>query len=130
MHTQEWFCIVCGRTSDQASEKDARIEMKLFECRLPAREAKMGRDYALSLIGPEFSWPNYTGDEFWVEESVREGVAQEERKERDNLKHLREKYKLDNNPPFNVDREQIERAISKLIGNAEDSAAPQGDSRL
>jgi ATP-dependent Clp protease ATP-binding subunit ClpC len=52
--------------------------------------------------------------------------SQEEREERDNLKQLREKYKLDNNPPFNVDREQIERAINKLIGNVEDSAAPQG----
>jgi ATP-dependent Clp protease ATP-binding subunit ClpC len=47
--------------------------------------------------------------------------SQEERKERDNLKQLREKYKLDNNPAFNVGREEIERAISKLIGNADDS---------
>ena len=47
--------------------------------------------------------------------------SQEERKERDNLKQLREKYKLDNNPAFNVGREGIERAISKLIGNADDS---------
>jgi ATP-dependent Clp protease ATP-binding subunit ClpC len=46
--------------------------------------------------------------------------SQEERKERDNLKQLREKYKLDNNPAFNVGREEIERAISKLIGNADD----------
>jgi ATP-dependent Clp protease ATP-binding subunit ClpC len=55
--------------------------------------------------------------------------SREERKERDNLGQLREKYKLDNDPPFNIDREQIERAISKLIGNVEDFAAPQGDSR-
>jgi ATP-dependent Clp protease ATP-binding subunit ClpC len=47
--------------------------------------------------------------------------SQEERKERDNLKQLREKYKLDNNPAFNVGREEIERAIRKLIGNADDS---------
>jgi len=47
--------------------------------------------------------------------------SHEERKERDNLKQLREKYKLDNNPAFNVGREEIERAISKLIGNADDS---------
>jgi ATP-dependent Clp protease ATP-binding subunit ClpC len=47
--------------------------------------------------------------------------SQEERKERDNLKQLREKYKLDNNPAFNVGREEIERAISKLVGNADDS---------
>jgi ATP-dependent Clp protease ATP-binding subunit ClpC len=47
--------------------------------------------------------------------------SQEERKERDNLQQLRGKYKLDNNPAFNVGREQIERAISKLIGNADDS---------
>ena len=42
--------------------------------------------------------------------------SQEERKERDNLKQLREKYKLDNNPAFNVGREDIERAVSKLVG--------------
>jgi ATP-dependent Clp protease ATP-binding subunit ClpC len=47
--------------------------------------------------------------------------SQEERKERDNLKQLREKYKLDNNPAFKVGREEIERAVSKLIGNADDS---------
>jgi ATP-dependent Clp protease ATP-binding subunit ClpC len=47
--------------------------------------------------------------------------SQEERKERDNLKQLREKHNLDNNPAFNVGREEIDRAISKLIGNADDS---------
>ena len=41
--------------------------------------------------------------------------SQEERKERDNLKQLREKYKLDNNPAFKVGREEIDRAINKLI---------------
>ncbi|HEX8892266.1 MAG TPA: Clp protease N-terminal domain-containing protein [Terriglobales bacterium] len=45
--------------------------------------------------------------------------SEEERKERDNLKQLREKYKLDNKPAFNVGREEIERAISKLVGNAD-----------
>jgi hypothetical protein len=34
---------------------------------------------------------------------------------------LRKKYKLDNKPAFYVGREEIERAISKLIGNADDS---------
>ena len=47
--------------------------------------------------------------------------SQEERKERDHLKQLREKYKLDSNPAFNVGREEIERAVSKLIGNVDDS---------
>ncbi len=46
--------------------------------------------------------------------------SQEERNKRDNLKQLREKYKLDNNPAFNIGREEIERAISKLMGNAND----------
>jgi ATP-dependent Clp protease ATP-binding subunit ClpC len=46
--------------------------------------------------------------------------SQEERKERDNLKRLQEKYKLDNNPASKVGREEIQRAISKLIGNATD----------
>ena len=43
--------------------------------------------------------------------------SQEEGKERDNLKQLREKYKLDSNPSFNVGLEDIERTIRKLIGN-------------
>jgi ATP-dependent Clp protease ATP-binding subunit ClpC len=47
--------------------------------------------------------------------------SQEERKERDNLKQLREKYKLDNKPAFHVGREEIERAVTKLIGNANNS---------
>jgi ATP-dependent Clp protease ATP-binding subunit ClpC len=47
--------------------------------------------------------------------------SEEERKQRDNLQQLHEKYKLDNNPAFTVGREQIERAIGKVIGNADDS---------
>jgi len=46
--------------------------------------------------------------------------SQEERKERDNLKQLREKYKLDNNPALNLRPEQIEKAVNKLVGNAND----------
>ena len=38
----------------------------------------------------------------------------EERKERDNLKQLRGKYKLNENPALNIDREDIEKAVSKL----------------
>jgi ATP-dependent Clp protease ATP-binding subunit ClpC len=45
----------------------------------------------------------------------------EERKERDNLRQLREKYKLDDNPALKVRREEIERAVSKLVGNPDDS---------
>ena len=44
----------------------------------------------------------------------------EERKQRENLKQLREKYKLDDNPVFNLRREEIERAVNKLVGNAND----------
>jgi hypothetical protein len=40
----------------------------------------------------------------------------EERKERDKLRQLREKYRLDNNPALNIRREDIERAVSKLVG--------------
>jgi ATP-dependent Clp protease ATP-binding subunit ClpC len=47
--------------------------------------------------------------------------AQEERKERDNLKQLREKYKLNDNTAFTVRREEIEKAVSKLVGNGHDS---------
>jgi hypothetical protein len=35
-YTQEWFCIVCGRTSDHVSEEDARTELEMYECQLPA----------------------------------------------------------------------------------------------
>jgi len=49
--------------------------------------------------------------------------SQEERKERDNLKQLREKYKLDNNPALNIRREEIEKAVSKLVGNSGDAGA-------
>jgi ATP-dependent Clp protease ATP-binding subunit ClpC len=46
--------------------------------------------------------------------------SQEERKERDNLKQLGEKYKLNDNPAFIVRREEIEKAVHKLVGNAND----------
>ena len=49
--------------------------------------------------------------------------SQEERKERDNLKQLREKYKLDNDPALNISREEIEKAVSKLVGNSGDTGA-------
>jgi ATP-dependent Clp protease ATP-binding subunit ClpC len=44
--------------------------------------------------------------------------AQEERKERENLKQQREKYKLDDNPALNLRREEIEKAVNKLLGGA------------
>ena len=44
----------------------------------------------------------------------------EERKERDNLKELRKKYKLDNNPALEVRREEIERAVSQLLDTLDD----------
>jgi ATP-dependent Clp protease ATP-binding subunit ClpC len=47
--------------------------------------------------------------------------SDEERKERDNLKSLREKYKLQNTPALNVGRKEIEKAVSKLGGNSADS---------
>lgn len=47
--------------------------------------------------------------------------SDEERKERDNLKLLCEKYKLQDNPALNVGREEIEKAVSKLVGNSADS---------
>jgi len=49
--------------------------------------------------------------------------SHEERKERDNLKQLREKYKLDHNPALNISREEIEKAVSKLVGNSSDAGA-------
>jgi ATP-dependent Clp protease ATP-binding subunit ClpC len=42
--------------------------------------------------------------------------SSEERKERDNLKELRKKYKLDENPASSVRREDVQRAVSKLTG--------------
>jgi len=47
--------------------------------------------------------------------------SEEERKERNNLKQLREKYKLDKNPALIVGREEIEKAVSKTVGNSDDS---------
>jgi len=35
---------------------------------------------------------------------------------RGNLRQAREKCKLDDNPAWNADREDIERAVSKLVG--------------
>ena len=49
--------------------------------------------------------------------------SQEERQERDNLKQLREKYKLDNNPALNINREEIEKAVSKLVGTSGDAGS-------
>jgi len=50
--------------------------------------------------------------------------SDEERKERDNLKSLREKYGLQNNPAFNVGRKEIDKAVSKLVSNSADSGLP------
>ena len=47
--------------------------------------------------------------------------SNEERKERDALKNLLEKYKLDKNPALNVSREDIESAVSKMVGNTDNS---------
>lgn len=47
--------------------------------------------------------------------------SDEERKERDNLKELREKYKLDNNPALSIRPEEIEKAASRLVGHVRDS---------
>lgn len=49
--------------------------------------------------------------------------SQEEGKERENLKQLREKHKLDNVPALNIGREEIEKAVSKLVGNSGDSGS-------
>ena len=46
--------------------------------------------------------------------------SQEEHTEREKLQHLREKYKLDNNPAWTIGREEIEKALSKLVGNSGD----------
>jgi len=53
--------------------------------------------------------------------------SHEERKERDSLDVLRKKYKLDKNLALTVRREDIERAVSKLAGNPDDSG-PTSDS--
>jgi ATP-dependent Clp protease ATP-binding subunit ClpC len=47
----------------------------------------------------------------------------EERKERDDLKDLRKKHQLDDNPALNVRREDIERAVSKLLGKLDESGS-------
>jgi ATP-dependent Clp protease ATP-binding subunit ClpC len=49
--------------------------------------------------------------------------SDEQRREYDNLRQLREKYKLDkpDNPTLSVRREDIERAARKLVGNPDNS---------
>jgi ATP-dependent Clp protease ATP-binding subunit ClpC len=42
--------------------------------------------------------------------------SEEERKERDNLRQLRERFRLNDNPALTIRPEDIERAASKLIG--------------
>jgi ATP-dependent Clp protease ATP-binding subunit ClpC len=49
--------------------------------------------------------------------------SDEERKERDSLKALREKYKLQNNPALDIGREEIEKAAIKLLGNSVDAGS-------
>jgi ATP-dependent Clp protease ATP-binding subunit ClpC len=49
--------------------------------------------------------------------------SDEERKERDNLKSLRDKYGLQSNPALNVGRKEIEKVVSKLVGSANDSGS-------
>jgi len=39
--TQEWFCLVCGRTSDHANELDAHVELEQYECNVPWVEIPM-----------------------------------------------------------------------------------------
>jgi ATP-dependent Clp protease ATP-binding subunit ClpC len=47
----------------------------------------------------------------------------EERKERGNLRELREKHKLNENPALIVRPEEIERAVSKLLDTPDDSTS-------
>jgi ATP-dependent Clp protease ATP-binding subunit ClpC len=49
--------------------------------------------------------------------------SDEERKARDNLKELREKYKLNQSPALNITPEQIKKAVSKLVGTSGDSGS-------
>jgi len=51
--------------------------------------------------------------------------SDQERKERYNLGELREKYKLDDNPALTVHREEIERAVSKLLETPDDLGSTQ-----
>lgn len=46
--------------------------------------------------------------------------SDEERKERLNLKELRNKHKLGNSPPLTVTHEEIERVVSRLLDTPED----------
>jgi len=57
--------------------------------------------------------------------------SDEERKERDHLKQLREKYRLDDHPALNIRREDIERAVGKLVGVPIEAIrrSPNGGSR-
>jgi ATP-dependent Clp protease ATP-binding subunit ClpC len=47
----------------------------------------------------------------------------EERRERENLKQLLEKYKLDNSSALSISREEIEKTVSRLANNSDDAGS-------
>jgi ATP-dependent Clp protease ATP-binding subunit ClpC len=50
--------------------------------------------------------------------------SDEERRERDNFRRLRKEHKLDDHPALTIQREEIEKAASKLVGKTADSDSP------
>jgi ATP-dependent Clp protease ATP-binding subunit ClpC len=66
----------------------------------------------------------------FIEKQIEDAIANHEfekanflSQERDNLKQLREKHKLDNSPAWTIGREEIEKAVSKLVGNSGDAGS-------
>lgn len=35
LNIKQWFCTMCGRTSEHVAEQDARVELDRCDCRLP-----------------------------------------------------------------------------------------------
>jgi hypothetical protein len=40
---QEWYCKLCGRTSDHIDIEDAQVEVALFPCQLPTAKTLPSR---------------------------------------------------------------------------------------
>jgi len=80
---------------------------QLQQCSLPEEVVEVHKRIRFSVQRSEASIANH-------EFAKARFYSDEERKERDNLKSLREKYNLQNNPALNVGRKEIEKAVSNL----------------
>jgi ATP-dependent Clp protease ATP-binding subunit ClpC len=105
-----------GSAVDAIDEAGAAAQLQQGSLREEVVEAEREAENRIRSIVQrmEFSIANHEFDKARF-------YSDEERKERDHLRQLREKYKLDDKPVFNVGREEVEKAISKLIDKPADA---------